>query len=72
MRAYNLDLQLDRVQKILSDGRFHTLASIQSQTGDVQQSIASRIRDLRTEEFGGYTIKKKKVTDGVWAYRMVG
>lgn len=63
--------QIDRVHSVLRDRKPHTLGEIQSMTGDLQQSIASRIRDLRLDEYGGHTISRTRLQPGVYAYRLV-
>lgn len=69
--AFQIEPQIERVRHVLSDKRQHTLGEIQSETGDVPQSIASRIRDLRLAINGGHTIVKKQLRPGVFAYRLV-
>ena len=63
--------QLKRVFDVLSDGRWHSLWRLVSEAGPgTHASIQARCRDLRKPKFGGYTVKCKRVSGGVWAYRM--
>ena len=36
-----------------------------------EASISARIRDLRKPKFGGYTVERKRIRGGLYAYRLV-
>jgi len=54
----------------MSDYAFHTKYEIAEKTGIEISSVASRIRDLRLEKFGGHKIVRMRVSRGVFAYRL--
>jgi hypothetical protein len=35
-----------------------------------EAGISARIRDLRKEKFGGYQVERKRLSAGLWAYRI--
>jgi hypothetical protein len=61
---------LGRVWNFMQGGGWHTLAEIQSKCGGTEASVSARLRDLRKERFGSYTIKRRRVSGGLWEYRM--
>jgi biotin operon repressor len=63
--------QLDQVRTLLlSEYRWHTLAEIRTKTGIPEASASARLRDLRKEKFGGYTIERQRRSAGTFEYRM--
>ncbi len=72
-----LSRQLELVEAIMKDGQWHTMADIYGKflgrgMGASEAGISARLRDLRKPKFGGHTIEREYVADGVWRYRMVG
>lgn len=63
--------QLERVKKVLLDGRWHTVAAIAETIRAPEPSVSAQIRNLRKEENGGYEIETKRADDGLFIYRMV-
>jgi hypothetical protein len=59
-----LNAQLGRVKAIMEDGQWRTLEEISSLSGDPQASISARLRDLRKERFGSYTVNRRRVEGG--------
>lgn len=57
---------------LMLDGRWRTLAEIESATGYPQASISAQLRHLRKPRFGGYEVdKRRRTTDGgTWEYRV--
>lgn len=64
--------QVDRVERIMLDGKFHTIGKIANKLGIPETSASARLRDLRKSEFGGYEIEKDFHKDGYFRYRLVG
>lgn len=65
--------QNKRVHGCVGNGGWWTLDEISEETGDPQASVSARLRDLRKEKFGGYTIDKRPRggrSKGLWEYRM--
>lgn len=65
--------QMLRVYDILKLENWETLDEIAATTGDPQQSISARIRDLRKPRFGSHTIDRRRRGDpknGLFEYRM--
>jgi|WetSurMetagenome_2_1015567.scaffolds.fasta_scaffold306846_3 hypothetical protein len=66
-----LQTQLRRVREIMLDGRWWTLAELESHLGYPQASVSARIRDLRKEKFGGFEVARRRITGGLFEYRVV-
>jgi DNA-binding transcriptional regulator GbsR (MarR family) len=65
--------QLSDVYAVMADGRWRTLDEINGETGHTHQSISARLRDLRKEKFGSYTVSRRRRGDpkhGVHEYRV--
>lgn len=70
-----LNAQLARVYDLMVDGRWRTLAEIETATGDPQASVSARLRDLRKRKFGGFTVERRRRGEakmGIWEYRVQG
>lgn len=68
--------QVDEIRDFLSSGCWYTIDEIVRMTSYAPQSVSARLRDLRKPEFGGHTISRRPVPDGVfkgktYEYRMV-
>lgn len=68
-----LTAQLSRVERLVSDGVWRTLAQIGKETGDPESSVSARLRDLRKAKFGGNTVNRRRVanTSGLYEYQFV-
>jgi hypothetical protein len=62
--------QLKQVFHVMSDGDWHTKFEISKKFLIEVSSVASRIRDLRLEKYGGYIIERKLYTKGIYQYRL--
>lgn len=62
--------QLRRVQALMADGQWRTLAQIAQAVGGSEAGVSARLRDLRKPRFGGHVIEREYVRDGQWMYRM--
>ena len=69
-----LNRQARRVYRVMLDNRWHTLGEIGELTGDPEQSVSARLRDLRKARFGAHEIERRRVVGipGLWEYRMTG
>lgn len=72
-----LKRQLDRVVRVMRDGHWRTYAEIAEATRDPETgetdpeaSISARLRDLRKEKFGGYTVERRRRSKGLFEYRV--
>jgi hypothetical protein len=63
--------QLGRVRDVMFDGRWHTLGELVERCGGSEASVSARIRDLRKRRFGAYVVESKRVSNGLWAYRLI-
>lgn len=66
-----LDGQMKRVFDVMSDGQWRVLKHIADVAKAPEASVSARLRDLRKPKFGGYTIERDNLGNGLWAYRMV-
>lgn len=67
-----LGRQLDVVRTLMLDGRWRTLAEIESCTRFPQASVSARLRDMRKARFGGYIVERQRRSPGTWEYRVQG
>lgn len=63
--------QLLRVWNIVSTGAWLTLRQIAAATGDPESSISAQLRHLRKPRFGGHTVEKRYVGNGLFEYRVL-
>ena len=63
--------QLLRVWDCIKDGKSRTLGQIADVTGDPEASISAQLRHLRKPRFGGHTIAKTYLGNGLYNYRLV-
>ena len=63
--------QLAAVRTLMADGAWRTLAEIAAAVDAPEASVSARLRDLRKPQFGGATVEREYLTDGLWRYRMV-
>jgi hypothetical protein len=69
--AARLAGQLARVRQLMADGAWRTLREIAIHVGASEAGASARLRDLRKARFGGHTVERKYVADGLFAYRVV-
>lgn len=65
-----LTAQLRRIFLIVTDGEWHTLREISHKTGDPEPSVSTRLRDFRKPRFGGWTVDRRYVSNGLHEYRL--
>jgi hypothetical protein len=69
-----LSKQLDRVKKLMLDGRWRTIAAIHRIVGGSEAGVSARLRDLRKERFGAFQVQRRAVTGlrqkGCFEYRI--
>jgi hypothetical protein len=71
--AERLSSQLLRVERLMQDGEWRTLASIASAVGGSEAGVSARLRDLRKPRFGGYQVERRRIVRfslGLWQYRL--
>lgn len=68
--ADRLNAQHKRVFRVMRDERWHRLNEIAATTGDPEGSVSARIRDFRKKKFGGLTVNRRYVSDGLWEYQL--
>lgn len=62
--------QLNAVRDLMIDGRWRTLYGISLTTGFAEASISARLRDCRKEKYGGYTVARRHIANGLWEYQV--
>lgn len=65
-----LSKQREAVLDLMRDGKWRTLAEISAATGAPEASASARLRDLRKERYGSYTVDRSYVSHGLWRYRL--
>jgi hypothetical protein len=66
--------QLDRVWGVMKDGAWWTLEEISVVVQAPTASVSARLRDLRKERFGGWTVERRRrglASAGIFEYRVV-
>ncbi len=63
--------QQKAVYELMKDGRWRTLGRIAEQVGKSEAGISARLRDLRKPQFGSYQVDRRRVSNGLWEYRLV-
>ena len=69
-----LTSQLSRVYHFMLCGGWRTLGEIRALCGGSESGGSARLRDLRKDRFGKFTIERRRCTEGLdcglWEYRM--
>lgn len=65
-----LTTQLDKVWVIMQDGGWHSLGVLVEKCGGTEASISARIRDLRKLKFGGHTVNRRRIANGLFVYQL--
>ena len=63
--------QILRVWNCVSDGKWKTLKQIAQETGDPEASVSAQLRHLRKPRFGGYTVEREYIDNGLYRYRLI-
>lgn len=66
-----LSSQLERVKKLMLDGRWRRIGEIRDEIGGSEAGISARLRDLRKPRFGGYQVERRRVIGGIFEYRVL-
>lgn len=66
-----LTSQLERVKQVVVGAPWMTLEEIAAITGTPEASVSARLRDLRKVKFGAYTVERRFVHRGLFAYRVL-
>ncbi len=62
--------QLARVWDLMRDGGWRALAEIAEQAGGSEGGVAARLRDLRKTRFGGFAVERRRLSGGLYQYRV--
>jgi hypothetical protein len=54
----------------MGDGGWWTMARLAEVARCSEAAASARVRDLRKPRFGGYTVERRHVRDGLWEYRL--
>jgi len=66
-----LSRQYARIFTLMRDAKWRTLATIEQITGDPPASISAQLRHMRKARFGGHTINRRYLGDGLYEYQLV-
>ena len=55
----------------MKEGRWWTLRELEEETSYPQASISASIRNFRKDKFGGHTVEREYVTNGIYKYKLV-
>lgn len=62
--------QLDAVRSFMLRNGWVTLKDLAGAVGAPEASVSARLRDLRKQQHGAYTIEREYVSQGLWRYRI--
>lgn len=65
------DAQLEAVWQAMRDGAWRSVEEIAALVECKPASASARLRDLRKPQYGGWTVERAYVGQGVWRYRVV-
>lgn len=66
-----LNRQALAVYDVMRDGQWRTLGQIADLADEPEASVSARLRDLRKPRFGGFTVDRMYLCDGIWQYRVL-
>lgn len=66
-----LNAQMRDVYDLMQDGEWRALADIAARTGHPEASVSARLRDLRKDKFGGFTVERRYLGEGLYQYRVL-
>ena len=66
-----LNQQALDVWSAMEDGVWRSLSELSRVTLHPEASISARLRDFRKPRFGGHTVERNHVSNGLWRYRLV-
>lgn len=75
--ADRLSKQYDYVFAVMRDGRPRTLSDIRRdvirryELAVPLQSVSARLRDMRKDRFGGHTVERDYISNGLWQYQLL-
>lgn len=69
-RPTRLRNQLLEIRDYMLDGRWRTLEQIATATGHPPASVSAQLRHLRKPRFGGYTVIRRHIQNGLYEYRV--
>lgn len=59
-----------RVFNVMKDGKWRTVQQIERRTGDTARSVRDHLRSLREPRFGGHTVERQHLSEGLYIYRL--
>lgn len=72
-----LHRQLDAVYNLMFDNQWRTLQDIVDALDAIDEikasmpAVSARLRDLRKSKFGGHTVERQYISNGLWRYRLI-
>lgn len=66
-----LSVQYIRIFEFMKDGQYRTLKEISDNTNDPEASISAQLRHMRKERFGGHTVNKIYIKNGLYTYQLI-
>lgn len=65
-----LTQQYQRAFDCMADGQWRTLEALASAVGAPTHSVSARLRDMRKPRYGAHLVERKRVTGGLYEYRL--
>jgi hypothetical protein len=63
--------QLQAIYDLMKDGKHRTLHEIAAAVKAPESSVSAQLRHLRKERFGGHTVNRRHVGNGLYDYQLV-
>lgn len=65
-----LNKQAQATYNLMADGKWRTLTEMAAALGYPEASLSARLRDFRKSRFGGYSVNRKRIEGGLYAYQL--
>ena len=66
-----LSSQLEKIKKLVLDGKWRSLKQISEATKAPHASVSAQLRNLRKRKFGAYEVQRRHVDGGFYQYRVL-
>ena len=63
--------QYEEIFQLMSDGKWRTLQEIARATQHPEASISAQLRHMKKPRFGGHTVERQYLCNGLYSYRLI-
>ena len=62
---------MPELYEAIRDGGWYSLSDVAAITGDPEAAVSARLRDFRKARFGGHVVERRRVSGGLFEYRLI-